>query len=492
MDAELASLRVAADRGDRRAQVGLGNRLLSQGGFGSAGFDEGLAWLTRAAEAGDAEAQWYLGCVHLQVTRLPDPFPTAARWFERASAQEFAPALDRLADLHLTGLGVPADDSAAFRLIARGARQGYPAALATLGYLHSQGLGTPWDPHAAARCHAQAAAVGHAASYFALGLRAAAGAGIARDRPLGHALLLRAADAEHPWAAASAAALALDATERAAAAEMYALLQRNYAEANSMRARYAMAPDAVALVGAREALERHFAVLGRGLWLGADGRLDIVASDGATDTLRAPPVRFEALASSPRVARQRGFATREECAHMMQLAEAGLRAPGHYSRGDSYAEREVFDGVGFNFTPSDGDPVIRHLERRIAEATRLGPLQGEPFSVIRYEPGQQHKPHYDFFDAAQLALNRERFGDPAGQRLVSFLVYLRAAERGGGTRYIDAGLTVPGEHGMAVLHWNCLPDGTPDRRSTHAGLAVEVGEKWLARKALRERAVFGG
>ena len=31
----------------------------------------------------------------------------------------------------------------------------------------------------------------------------------------------------------------------------------------------------------------------------------------------------------------------------------------------------------------------------------------------------------------------------------------------------------------------------PDQRTTHAGLPVEVGEKWLARKALRERALFG-
>jgi hypothetical protein len=42
-----------------------------------------------------------------------------------------------------------------------------------------------------------------------------------------------------------------------------------------------------------------------------------------------------------------------------------------------------------------------------------------------------------------------------------------------------------------VLHWNCHPDGAPDARTTHAGLRVTAGEKWLARKALRERAVFG-
>lgn len=491
MDAELASLRAAADQGDRRAQVGLGNRLLSQGGFGTGSFDEGLGWLTQAAEAGDAEAQWYLGCLHLQVIRLPDPFVTAARWFERAAAQEFAPALDRLADLYLTGLGVPADDAAAFKLIARGARQGYPVALATLGYLHAQGLGTAGDAHAAARCHAQAAAVGHAPSYFALGLRVAAGAGVARQRPLAHALLRRAADAEHPCAATSAAQLALDVSEQAAAEALYAQLQRNYADANPLRARYAMAPDALSLASARESLERHFAALGCGFLMGADGRLDVDATGASADVLRAPAVRFETLATSPRVSRQRGFATLEECAHLMAMVSADLADPSRYARGHAYADAGLFDGEGVPLTPTSADPVVRAIERRTAQALERPASHCEPFSVVRYLPGQQYKPHVDYFVAEQLALNRERFGDFAGQRLATFLIYLRAPERGGATRYLDADLSVTGELGTAVLHWNCLPDGTPDQRTTHAGLPVEVGEKWLARKALRERALFG-
>ena len=491
MDAELASLRAAADQGDRRAQVGLGNRLLAAGGFGSSSFDEGLGWLTRAAEAGDAEAQWYLGCLHLQVTRLPDPFVTAARWFERAAAQEFAPAFDRLADLHLTGLGVAVDDTAAFKLIARGARQGYPAALATLGYLHTQGIGTPVDAHAATRCHAQAAAVGHAPSYFALGLRVAVGAGIAPQRAFAHALLRRAADAEHPCAAASAAALGLDAKERLAADELYALLQRNYADANPMRARFAMAPEALALASAREALERHFATLGCGLHMGVDGRLDVDATGAAADPLRAPAVRMETIATDPRLSQQRNFTTLEECAHLMALVSTDLADPSRYARGHAYADAGLFDGEGVPLTPTSADPVVRSIERRSAEAMQRPAAHCEPFSVIRYLPGQQYKPHVDYFSAEQLALNRDRFGDVAGQRLATLLIYLRAPERGGGTRFLDAGVTVTGETGTAILHWNCLPDGKPDRRTRHAGLPIEVGEKWLARKALRERALFG-
>ena len=488
----LDALRIQAEGGDRRAQVGLGNALLSANPFGTPAFEQGLAWLTRAAEAGDPEAQWYLGCAYLQVTRLPDPFANAARWFERAAAAEFAPALDRLADLHLTGLGAAQDDAAAAALITRAARQGYPSAIATLAYLHAQGLGVARDAHRAACLHAQAVAAGHAPSYFALGLRFAAGAGVAPDRAFAHALLQRAADAEHPWARESAAELALDAADAARAAGWYAALKANYAAANPLRARYSMAPDALALATAREDLEKHLAALGHpALGMAHDGRLEVAPGAGSDAAFVAAPVAFEKVCAAPRVARQRGFATREECAHLMALVAPSLGDPTRYARGHAYADLGLFDGEGMPLTPTLTDPVVRCVERRTALALGRPPAHCEPYSVVRYLPGQQYKPHWDYFSDEQLALNRERFGDHAGQRLATFLIYLRAPERGGGTHYLDPGLTVQGEHGMAVLHWNCHPDGSPDARTTHAGLPVEAGEKWLARKALRERAVFG-
>jgi len=486
------SLRSLAEGGDLRAQVGLGNALLQSNPFGTPGFDEGLGWLTRAAEGDDPEAQWYLGCAYLQVTRLPDPFANAARWFERAAGQEFAPALDRLADLHFTGLGVSADDAAAAKLIARAARQGYPSALATQAYLHTQGLGVARDAQRAARLHAQAVAAGHAPSYFALGLRLAAGVGIAQDRPFAHALLSRAADAEHPWARDSAAELALDSADAARAADWYAKLKQNYTAANPLRARYSMAPDPLALATAREDLEKHLVALGHPAFtMASDGRLEVSAGSGSDAAFVAPAVAFEAVSRAPRVSTMRGFTTREECAHLMALVAPSLGDPTRYARGHAYADLGLFDGEGMPLTPTLSDPVVRLVERRTAAALERPAAHCEPYSVVRYLPGQQYKPHLDYFSAEQLKLNRERFGDRAGQRLATFLVYLRAPEGGGGgTRYLDGGFTVQGEHGLAVLHWNCHPDGSPDTRTTHAGLPVTAGEKWLARKALRERAVF--
>ena len=129
------------------------------------------------------------------------------------------------------------------------------------------------------------------------------------------------------------------------------------------------------------------------------------------------------------------------------MVSADLSDPSRYARGHAYADAGLFDGEGVPLTPTNADPVVRAIERRAALAMARPAAHCEPFSVIRYLPGQQYKPHVDYFVPEQLALNRERFGDFAGQRLATFLIYLRAPTRGGGTRFIDAGLTVTGETG---------------------------------------------
>lgn len=486
----LSDLQRAAERGEVAAQRELGNALLATSPYGTPDFQRGLGWLTRAAEQGDAESQWYLGCVYLQVLKLPDPWRQAAHWFQAAAAQDFAPALDRLADLHLIGMGVTADDAASFALVERGAAQAFPNALWTQGYMHAQGLGTPRDPAAAALCHARAVALCHGPAYFALGLRYARGCGVAQDRAFGQALLARAADAGYPWARASAEELLLDPGEAARANDWYERLKSNMQAAQPWMRDLAAAQDARGILLAQAVLEQHLASLGHPSFLVRDERLALSAGGTDDPWFTAPPVAFQERSASPRVLVQSGFATREECAHFMALVDPQLGDPTRYARGAAYADVGLFDGEGVPLTPTVMDPIVRHLERRVRAATAATQDRLEPFSVVRYLPGQQYKAHVDYFSAEQLEMNRTRFGDRAGQRLATFLIYLHEPASGGETDYLDAGLTITGEPGMAVLHWNCLPDGQPDARSTHAGRPVQRGEKWLARMAIRERPLY--
>jgi prolyl 4-hydroxylase len=69
-------------------------------------------------------------------------------------------------------------------------------------------------------------------------------------------------------------------------------------------------------------------------------------------------------------------------------------------------------------------------------------------------------------------------------------MYLNAPKEGGGTAFPNIGLTVTAKKGSAVYFENVDLNGHVDTQTLHAGLPVLAGEKWIATKWLRERALF--
>ena len=127
--------------------------------------------------------------------------------------------------------------------------------------------------------------------------------------------------------------------------------------------------------------------------------------------------------------------------------------------------------------------VVTRLEARIA--TLLGwPIEnGEGLQILRYPPGAQYRPHYDYFDPAQP-------GTPAiltrgGQRVATLIIYLHEPEGGGATVFPDIALSVAPQRGNAVFF--SYGQAHPASRSLHGGEPVTLGEKWIATKWLRER-----
>jgi len=130
------------------------------------------------------------------------------------------------------------------------------------------------------------------------------------------------------------------------------------------------------------------------------------------------------------------------------------------------------------------DPALRLVQARMARAAGLPLVHAEPLIVLRYEPGQEYRPHRDYLGPEAIARDRPH----AGNRLRSLCVYLNDVEAGGATEFQRVGLRVEPRAGDAVLFDNLLPDGSPDTESLHAGLPVERGVKWLATLWFRERA----
>ena len=127
--------------------------------------------------------------------------------------------------------------------------------------------------------------------------------------------------------------------------------------------------------------------------------------------------------------------------------------------------------------------VVTRLEARIGNLLRWPVEFGEGLQVLRYSPGAQYRPHYDYFDPKEP-------GTPSilrrgGQRLASLVMYLQEPTKGGATTFPDVGLEVAPVRGSAVFFSYDRPD--PATRSLHGGAPVVEGEKWVATKWLRER-----
>lgn len=126
--------------------------------------------------------------------------------------------------------------------------------------------------------------------------------------------------------------------------------------------------------------------------------------------------------------------------------------------------------------------VIGKLEARIAKLLRWPVENGEGMQILRYGPGAEYKPHYDYFDPTSKGseTNLKR----GGQRVATLIMYLNEPEAGGATVFPEVPLAVLPKVGSAVFFR--YPQATPASRSIHGGAAVSAGVKWVATKWLRE------
>jgi prolyl 4-hydroxylase len=137
---------------------------------------------------------------------------------------------------------------------------------------------------------------------------------------------------------------------------------------------------------------------------------------------------------------------------------------------------------GMFFERGENDIVAR-LEQRIAVLLRWPVEFGEGLQILRYAPGAQYRPHYDYFDPGEP-------GTPTilkrgGQRVATLVMYLQEPGQGGATTFPDVGLEVAPVRGTGVFFSYEEPD--PATRTLHGGAPVLAGEKWVATKWLRER-----
>jgi len=185
----------------------------------------------------------------------------------------------------------------------------------------------------------------------------------------------------------------------------------------------------------------------------------------------------------PRVVVFSGLLSDDECDEMIALARKRLaRSETVQTDTGSSEVNEARTSQGMFFERGE-HPLCARIESRIAELLGWPIENGEGLQVLRYGPGAEYKPHFDYFDPDQP-------GTPAilkrgGQRVASLVCYLNTPTLGGSTVFPDVQLDVAPVKGNAVFFSYDRPH--PATRTLHGGAPVVEGEKWVATKWLRER-----
>jgi len=193
-------------------------------------------------------------------------------------------------------------------------------------------------------------------------------------------------------------------------------------------------------------------------------------------------VRVVMAMASPRIVVFADLLSADECGEIIALARARLtRSETVETATGGSAVNAARTSDGMFFTPAEF-PVCARLEQRLAALVDWPLENGEGLQVLRYRPGAEYRPHYDYFDPAEP-------GTPTilkrgGQRVASIVCYLNTPEAGGATVFPDVGLEVAPVQGNAVFFSYDRPH--PSTRTLHGGAPVTAGEKWVATKWLRE------
>jgi prolyl 4-hydroxylase len=206
---------------------------------------------------------------------------------------------------------------------------------------------------------------------------------------------------------------------------------------------------------------------------------------GTAATIEAKQETFdiEVLSWNPRIVLLRNFLNDKECAHLISAATPKLE------RSDVINEEaggskivEARTSLGMFFDDRGSDAVIKRIEEKISHLTMMSVKYGEIIQVLKYGPGEQFKPHHDYFDKETIG-GKEALAN-GGQRMATLIMYLNTVEKGGETIFPKLDLKVTPQKGNAVLFYNCQPDGKEDPLTFHGGAPVVQGNKWIATKWL--------
>lgn len=189
---------------------------------------------------------------------------------------------------------------------------------------------------------------------------------------------------------------------------------------------------------------------------------------------------------SPRVVLLGNLLSDAECDDLIRYSETRMERSPVVSDVDGKSEVNAYRTSRGAMFQRGESALIARIEARLAALTRWPVENGEGLQLLRYESGNEYRPHYDWFDPAVPGPRKHL--ERGGQRVATIVMYLSDVEQGGATSFPNVGLQVQPKKGCAVFFANTDTQHRPDMQTLHAGEPVVQGVKCIATKWLRERA----
>ncbi len=181
------------------------------------------------------------------------------------------------------------------------------------------------------------------------------------------------------------------------------------------------------------------------------------------------------------------FLTDAECDHVIELSVGRLGTALVSAVGEATTSDGRTGSVAW--IKHDETSTVRGLVERVSELVGLPVEHAESLQVVHYDVDEEYKPHFDAYDLAT-EKGRQRTAQ-GGQRLVTALMYLSAADEGGATLFPQLDLEIAAVPGRLVLFHDVgdstLRDVARHPRSLHGGSPVRAGEKWACNLWFRQR-----
>ena len=183
------------------------------------------------------------------------------------------------------------------------------------------------------------------------------------------------------------------------------------------------------------------------------------------------------------------FLTADECKTIIDLInESDLKDSSTISAAatNDYAINEYRTSKTCHF--ADKYPLINEIESRICKTIGINNRNAEYIQGQKYCTGQQFKLHTDYFDPAVLKENKSI----NGQRTWTFMIYLNDMEdtdSGGYTAFPYAYMATQPKAGTAVIWNNLDASGKENIYSSHCGMPILKGEKYILTQWFKDREI---